>query len=356
MGPRASNQSQRVPAPPSASPTLTPNASRKNNDNISAFGAELTSDYRPNATDYAQKATGRSHDYESIEWKILEALVGNKVRSFLSCPPANPATIKSADDTRPKATVNIVDNKSLIPVPEVAPVVASSEVKAEKKHKHRSASTVMTERRLMIAECKAVKAQITKFEQDWFERHQQMPKDSDRGDLEGVYKSYRSMKRGIRSGAAKDIQRYYRGHRVRTQLLLSLHKMPSDVVPMDTASSFESDFMNDSDIEDGDDRRSKRPKDADQHSVESDTYSDEDLLSDKAMGSLTSGISGVGFNLSETDAQSSSRFQELLGLKKEMKAKLKAFDDEFVEARGAMPSKEDKEIMRPYYEQYHDVR
>jgi hypothetical protein len=51
-----------------------------------------------------------------------------------------------------------------------------------------------------------------------------------------------------------------------------------------------------------------------------------------------------------------SRYRELLNEKRELKRTLKKFDDDFAVAHGHQPLKADKEVMRPMYQRYHDVK
>jgi hypothetical protein len=50
------------------------------------------------------------------------------------------------------------------------------------------------------------------------------------------------------------------------------------------------------------------------------------------------------------------RYRALLGEKRELKRKLKKFDEEFQQRRGRAPRKVDKEVMRPLYQKYHETK
>lgn len=168
--------------------------------------------------------------------------------------------------------------------------------------------------------------------------------------MDSVYKTYRNLKRVIRNNAASDIQRHFRGYSARKTL--AGHRNQAGFVPMDTLDSFDGDFLDDSEADEFDEHTSKRSRDTDARSVDSDNMSeDEGML----MGTLTSGISGVGLH-SPGSSQGTARYKELMGLKKTLKEKLKTFDDEFLKTHGHAPGKRDKEVMRPYYEQYHGVK
>ena len=83
----------------------------------------------------------------------------------------------------------------------------------------------------MVAECKALRAQISGFESEWTREHKRLPKMPERGAMQASYTHYKEMKKQIRDGAARDVQRLTRGHfvRVRLQGLLRLRATGSKV-------------------------------------------------------------------------------------------------------------------------------
>lgn len=50
------------------------------------------------------------------------------------------------------------------------------------------------------------------------------------------------------------------------------------------------------------------------------------------------------------------RFRDLLELKKDLKKRLKKFDEDFYVQYGRAPKKSDKEVIRPMYQKYHEVK
>ncbi len=50
------------------------------------------------------------------------------------------------------------------------------------------------------------------------------------------------------------------------------------------------------------------------------------------------------------------KYRELLEAKRALKRMLKQFDEDFLSKKGRNPKKADKEILRPQYQQYHEVR
>ena len=75
-------------------------------------------------------------------------------------------------------------------------------------------------------------------------------------------------------------------------------------------------------------------------------------------GNKQSGNSGSSRDDSYSDEVNAlcMRYQEALDSKKQLKKMLKKFDDDFVLKKGRAPKKVDKEIMRPQYQKYHEVR
>ena len=137
------------------------------------------------------------HDFESIEWKLLEALVSSRIKTFLATPTAANAIPPSLDSI----TFQTSEAASRQNVPFAAPENAegkvagaasedSNEGAAEfrartlsgpkeqmiSQRQQRQGSGIMTQRRLQIAECKAIKLRIAKFEQEWLSEHGRYPK------------------------------------------------------------------------------------------------------------------------------------------------------------------------------------
>jgi hypothetical protein len=50
------------------------------------------------------------------------------------------------------------------------------------------------------------------------------------------------------------------------------------------------------------------------------------------------------------------KYRELLTSKRDLKRRLKKFDEDFVEQHGRQPKKIDKEVIRPMYQKYHEVK
>ena len=167
--------------------------------------------------------------------------------------------------------------------------------------------------------------------------------------MEATYKAYRNMKRSIRNDAARDIQRYFRGHVVRRQCKQKHISSPGSI-PMETAAPAEFGYSNESD----DDRFTRYYQDTNIRSNEADTYSDEDAVMEKSMGSLVNELSGVGLQSLESEALK-HRMKSLFSMKRDMKDKLRLFEEEFFKTRGSFPNKKDRLVMKPFYDQYNEV-
>lgn len=134
--------------------------------------------------------------------------------------------------------------------------------------------------------------------------------------MEATYKAYRNMKRSIRNDAAKDIQRYFRGHVTRKRCKQERNSSPG-FIPMEMIVPSEIEESNESD----DERLIRTYRDADVRSTESEIYSDEDALMEKSMGSLANELNGVGIQSSESEALK-GRMKSLFSMKRDMKDKL----------------------------------
>lgn len=51
-----------------------------------------------------------------------------------------------------------------------------------------------------------------------------------------------------------------------------------------------------------------------------------------------------------------ANYKDLLLQKRTLKRRLKRFDEEFAAKHHRQPKKTDKEVMRPHYQKYHEVR
>jgi len=87
---------------------------------------------------------------------------------------------------------------------------------------YRMLTSTAAERKRTVAACRALRAQITRFEEAFIQLHGRPPKGAaERAPLATTYAQYREWKRAIRADAACRIQALFRGARMRWSLLRS---------------------------------------------------------------------------------------------------------------------------------------
>eukprot|EP00563_Minutocellus_polymorphus_P013283 CAMPEP_0181070072 /NCGR_PEP_ID=MMETSP1070-20121207/27289_1 /TAXON_ID=265543 /ORGANISM="Minutocellus polymorphus, Strain NH13" /LENGTH=1421 /DNA_ID=CAMNT_0023150929 /DNA_START=232 /DNA_END=4498 /DNA_ORIENTATION=- len=95
----------------------------------------------------------------------------------------------------------------------------------------RTLTSTAAERKRTVAACRALRAQISRFEEAFIQLHGRPPKGAaERAPLATTYAQYREWKRAIRADAACRIQALFRGARVRWMLLRSNNPRMSRVV------------------------------------------------------------------------------------------------------------------------------
>ena len=87
------------------------------------------------------------------------------------------------------------------------------------KDQYRALTSTAAERKRTVAACRALRAQITQFEDAFIKMHGRAPKGfSERAPLASTYTQYREWKRAIRADAACRIQALFRGAKARLTL------------------------------------------------------------------------------------------------------------------------------------------
>lgn len=202
--------------------------------------------------------------------------------------------------------------------------------------------------------------------------------------MTATYNRYRDMKRDIRNSAATDIQRVARGHLVRRRgrgdmdrstgsssrsaksqvgaspdttppsVRRKLHGNPNAASPGKSASKQQSNAMVIEDL-----TSTPQPVIAEAKSTPSGAAMTSSSPSSK--GSAVAAATpppnvSVQDQLSPTGKQMYAKFKDLLLQKRTLKRKLKRFDEDFQARTGRLPKKADKEVMRPHYQKYHEVR
>lgn len=93
---------------------------------------------------------------------------------------------------------------------------------ATQPSQYRMLTSTAAERKRTVAACRALRAQITRFEEAFIQLHGRPPKGAaERAPLATTYAQYREWKRAIRADAACRIQALFRGARARWMLLRS---------------------------------------------------------------------------------------------------------------------------------------
>lgn len=286
----------------------------------------------------------RNINFQSWEWKMLETLTvarlggilkestmrnsrTNNISSFTSTGSGNVATKKIRYETKQTDDNNEVeidklridsDNKNIEHLDHYnknnnyinnSVRFDNSNIFNIREYKIKKESRG-TARRRMVAECKSLKTKISQFEEKWYRDNNRTIKNSDRGPMQTVYTKYRDIKKAIRDHAATDIQRYIRGYLCRSTKKNKTIFQVSDCKETNSTTTEPIHFLE---------------AKVDQH-------------------------------LSKIPVDIYSKYRELLGEKRDLKRKLKRFDEDFESQHGRVPNRSDKEVMRPLYQKYHDVK
>jgi hypothetical protein len=99
------------------------------------------------------------------------------------------------------------------------------------REQYRALTSTSTDRKRTVAACRALRAQITQFEDAFVQMHGRAPKGAaERAPLASTYMQYREWKRAIRADAACRIQALCRGARVRAMLARGKDRRVADFV------------------------------------------------------------------------------------------------------------------------------
>jgi hypothetical protein len=332
-----------------------------NSDTASTSSAEMDADSGSANAGTGSLTGGESksltHSYSDTEWKVLFALVNSKVANYMEFEEKETAEFVNneiSSDLHHVFMQSWTARMTALLAAMANPVVNSAS-KGDSADMNSSTSSIglgnksgsnhalsksyarRLHRRKMVADCKALRAQIYEFEQEFSKKYARSPKTQDRGNMQAIYSKYRDLKREIRDGAANDIQRVVRGYQTRYRVAREngipfFHRA--------TSSHNKSSMLS--------------------HSLNTSLNS---IGSPNAMDvSSSSGNSRV-FSFKEVDNNSSNaantellnKLRESLDQKKDLKKKLKKFDEDFLEQHGRAPKKVDKEVIRPMYQKYHEV-
>jgi hypothetical protein len=242
-------------------------------------------------------------------------------------------------------------------------------------------TSTAAERKRTVAACRALRAQISQFEDSFFRMHGRVPKGTvERAPLASTYNQYREWKRAIRADAACRIQAVFRGWSARLRLMRSEDKRISNFVmkyatkssarpfnhlsiPMDMGFD---DVVADPSVsrtrletrtgQRGDDNVEVEMVSANSPSP---NWRNRQQRSPQQTGCAISPIAShsnsplpsLRSRNSQPDVSVMS-LAELQQRKRELKQQLKLYDMNFHQQHGRMPEKREKEPIRHLYESY----
>lgn len=244
------------------------------------------------------------------------------------------------------------------------------------REQYRALTSTAAERKRTVAACRALRAQITQFEDAFIQMHGRSPKGAaERAPLASTYMQYREWKRAIRADAACRIQALCRGSRVRLMLIRSddqrissfvssrATKSPSKPpnhlsIPLDMGGDDVDSALTGTRLET---RTGQRGDD----SVEVEMVPAPSVSPNwrnRPQRNQQSGGSSPSASQSQKSSSSKSRsslpdvstmsLAELHQRKRELKQQLKLYDMNFHAQHSRMPEKREKEPIRHLYESY----
>ncbi|KAL7539831.1 hypothetical protein ACHAXR_009648 [Thalassiosira sp. AJA248-18] len=258
---------------------------------------------------------------------------------------------------------------------------ASTSQLTQTRDQYRALTSTAAGRKRTVAACRALRAQITQFEDAFIQMHGRPPKGAaERAPLASTYMQYREWKRAIRADAACRIQALCRGARVRLMLRRSEDQRISTFVaersvgkpsppkppnhlsiPLDMGGE-ESDSALPRRLET---RTGQRGDDSVEVVPVAPSVSPNWRNRQQQQPSNQQKQTGGGISPSSPRGQKSSSrsrsslpdvsvmsLAELQQRKRELKQQLKLYDMNFHAQHGRMPEKREKEPIRHLYESY----
>jgi len=323
--------------------------------------------------------TKESIDSSSSSSPVHPQFGGERDRVPLSPPPAGVGTMSDGVPHRPISSALSVTSS----ITAMSGITGSG---SQPSH-YRMLTSTAAERKRTVAACRALRAQITRFEEAFIQLHGRPPKGAaERAPLATTYAQYREWKRAIRADAACRIQALFRGASTRWMLLRYNNPHISKVV-MRKAGRVGFGLGNNS----GQGQTSM----LDELSIPAEIgdHRPESILSSSGRGSIEMNVQGTGQIIapqwgdqivrrrsgsSEFTSNSpiprpaaspivaaSSRgvgdlarlsLPELQARKRELKQQLKQYDMSFARRHGRMPVKAEKEPIRHLYERYNALK
>ncbi|CAB9504210.1 expressed unknown protein [Seminavis robusta] len=249
---------------------------------------------------------------------------------------------------------------------------------------YRTLTSTASERKRTVAACRALRAQITRFEDAFIQLHGRPPKGAaERAPLATTYSQYREWKRAIRADAACRIQALFRGARLRWDLMRSDDSKISDIVRrragrkefsgQATAQSArqlpnQENLLNHIGIpveigDTGDVNRSGgliKPHTSSSVGITKSPAQFGDTFPGQPTGQVLT-TPQWATQVSPAPPNASTEFAsfslaDLQSKKRELKQQLKQYDMNFARKHGRMPVKKEKEPIRHLYEEYNALK
>lgn len=245
---------------------------------------------------------------------------------------------------------------------------------------YRNLTSTAAERKRTVAACRALRAQIQRFEDAFIQAHGRAPKGTaERAPLATTYAQYREWKRAIRADAACRIQALFRGASTRWMLLRSNNPAASRVVVRRAGRPNETlpDLNLPVEISDSDQDQTQsgaesdssgpmptarqhpapqwparhlRPRVSDDRPIASPEPKVPPSNRSPSPPSTPSASSPLPADLSNLS------LSDLQGKKRDLKQQLKQYDVSFARRHGRMPVKAEKEPIRHLYEAYNALK
>jgi len=306
---------------------------------------------------------------------------GEKDRAPLSPPPAGVGTASDGILHRPMSSTSSISSS----ISAISGFTGSS---SQPSH-YRMLTSTAAERKRTVAACRALRAQITRFEEAFIQLHGRPPKGAaERAPLATTYAQYREWKRAIRADAACRIQALYRGASTRWMLLRNNNPQLSKVVQAragrrafslrSDSSQVQTSVLDELGIpaEIGDHRQESLVSTSGRGTASIDMqvqgtgqtivpqWGDEIVRRRSGSNDFTPNTpiprpsaSPVASSNSRTSGDLSRlSLPELQARKRELKQQLKQYDMSFARRHGRMPVKAEKEPIRHLYERYNALK
>lgn len=223
---------------------------------------------------------------------------------------------------------------------------------------YRTLTSTAAERKRTVAACRALRAQIQRFEDAFFQLHGRPPKgNAERAPLATTYAQYREWKRAIRADAACRIQALLRGARTRSMLLRSSNPMFSKIVANRSGRiGYIGSFDKISLPTDLDNNETGTPSPVATSkfvlpSSSLDQWANPGVVNDRRLFAAQSEPGSP-----PSAAYSELSLDELQSRKRDLKRQLRQYDMNFARRHGRMPVKAEKEPIRHLYESYNALK